>query len=158
MVRNGHLYGYPQQRAGGAKQPKPRRQKMQNTRSNRLLFRCTVSRIPDSDLETVVGGMNGPYPQQLTFPPLPSVPQRSFTLPMPSSSPFKISTAHSGGTNRTSNHSINAAYDGPKLSANIQAVHPAPPAMAPPLPGPLNGNMPPMPQGFTAQLGYKVRF
>lgn len=99
-----------------------------------------LTRIPDIDLEKVVGGGAGPGAPQIIFPPYPPFPQRSIPAPMPAPrSPWSFEIGSRAGTNQTPQHKISLNFDNGKFFAGGTVYTPAVPTI-PPVPS-INGSM-----------------
>ena len=139
---------------------------MFRTTKHRSLKSSQLARIADGDLRAVVGGMFGrpevgpPAPAPMTppiiFPPMPALPDRSFTVKPTAPSPFSVSTFSAGGTEQTPQHAVSASFDNGRVFAKAEVMTPAVPAL-PPMPRILGPSGPAL-QTHQVSGGVKFRF
>ncbi|GEM_PF-7116262 len=129
---------------------------------HRSLKPCGAVRMTGADLGAVFGGMFGrasvgPPTPAIAFPPLPQLPQTSFSAPAaPTPCPFSLTTHSSGGTGQETVHVIEAAFDDGLFFARGQVISPAVPAI-PPMPL-LNGAFTPALETHAFTAGLRFRF
>ena len=110
--------------------------------------------ILDADLSAVVGGLYR-QPTTINFPPLPSIPQRSLTVPLTTPSPLSVSTLSSGGTGQSPIHVISGSYNGPNVFASATLITPSVPSI-PPMPS-VNGTFTAPLQTLQVNAGFRFR-